>query len=152
MEVQRFFCQFMVQKNCFTVVNMGQKCIVGILWRHKKGETIKVTIAVRILIIIFKLKQHLLLSNSYKRVNRLEVTIKEKFNSVFPPENADPPMECFDENVLKFKNGKTEVWMESVQPFVTYRPNGKIDKVIFSYKVVLPADLVCDHCVLQVKL
>ncbi len=55
------------------------------------------------------------------------------------PLNADPSKECFENNKLKFENGLEEVQLES----------GRKDEYNFYYKVQLPKDLTCQHCVFQ---
>ncbi len=62
-------------------------------------------------------------------------------------------MSCFDNNVLRFENGLTEVEMNSVKPLQFKDPEtGELENEIFNYRVRLPKDLVCEHCILQVFL
>ncbi len=61
-------------------------------------------------------------------------------------------MKCFDDNVLSFENGLKEIEMNSVKPLqIKDETTGEIDAEYFNYRVILPKDLVCEHCVLQVN-
>ncbi len=66
--------------------------------------------------------------------------------------NSDPSKECFEKNKLKFENGEVEVDLRSGvrSRGVAYPPNKQngTDQ-FFTYKVQLPKDLTCKHCVFQ---
>ncbi len=55
------------------------------------------------------------------------------------PENADPTKECFENNKLKFENGQDRADVMS----------GQINGNDFTYKVQLPEEKTCEHCVFQ---
>ncbi len=55
--------------------------------------------------------------------------------------NNDPEMQCFERNVLKFENGKSEMELAK----------GRRRGVYHIFNVQLPLDLTCDHCVFQVE-
>jgi len=54
------------------------------------------------------------------------------------------PEECFENNKLKFENGLEEVQLESGT-----KDGEDIKKKNFYFKVQLPKDLTCQHCVFQ---
>ena len=66
--------------------------------------------------------------------------------------NSDPSKECFEKNKLKFENGMVEVDLRSGvgSKGVAYAPNNvNGTDNFFTYKVQLPKDLTCKHCVFQ---
>ena len=67
--------------------------------------------------------------------------------------NTDPDMECFEKNILAFEDGSEKFWMREVKGSrykftdtngVNHKLGGR------AARVILPADLTCKHCILQV--
>jgi hypothetical protein len=60
----------------------------------------------------------------------------------------NPPKECFPQNKLRFDNGLVERDLWSVVP---EKPTNTTEQItgIFRYKVQLPKDLTCEHCLFQ---
>ncbi len=56
--------------------------------------------------------------------------------------SVDPTMDCFDRNPLRFENGATSM------PMIFRTMNDAGENV---YRVQLPGNLVCNHCLLQVR-
>ena len=66
--------------------------------------------------------------------------------------DRDPSQECFDANVLKFTNGKSERdVLEGVNKALANYKYGKTEQ-LYHFYVRLPQDLTCEHCVLQVSI
>lgn len=70
-------------------------------------------------------------------------------------EKVDPSMECFDQNDLFFENGATTFPLNDgkVVNLPIYDKLGAVIKKhnMFEFKVKLPNDLVCEHCLFQWK-
>ena len=62
--------------------------------------------------------------------------------------SRDPTMECFDQNPLRFANGRTIVQFQE-GPFVNPPPTEGPTR---EFKVQLPANMVCNHCLFQVQI
>lgn len=63
--------------------------------------------------------------------------------------NKDPSQACFDHNVLKYTNNElSRDLLEGKQGKGNYK-FGTPDQ-FYTFYVRLPADLTCEHCVLQV--
>ena len=70
-----------------------------------------------------------------------------QFRICVAPEKGDPSKDCFEKNKLKFENGQDEVDLWSVVP-VQQKFGSELGQ-IFKYKVQLPRNLTCKHCLFQ---
>ena len=62
----------------------------------------------------------------------------------------DPSQSCFDANILKFANGETSKSINAADTKVVNKFSWGT-QVISTYNIVLPANLTCTHCMLQVS-
>jgi len=71
-----------------------------------------------------------------------------------PNSSEDPNNGCFDRNILKFENGQDKFPMNDgpMERDTHYDVNGNFEKLTSwnTFKVQLPNNLLCDHCVFQV--
>jgi len=70
-------------------------------------------------------------------------------------EKVDPTMECFDQNNLLFENGETTFPLNDGKkirvPVYDALGNQIKNTTEFQFKVKLPKNLVCEHCLFQWK-
>merc|ERR1712110_631304 len=63
---------------------------------------------------------------------------------------ADPKMECFENNILKFTDGSTEMALnDGVASNTVVDDDGSIKRGNFVFRVTLPDYLTCNHCLFQ---
>jgi len=60
--------------------------------------------------------------------------------------SVDPTNDCFNRNPLRFANGKTIVKLNDAEIV-----NRNTNQMAFVYSVRLPENLVCNHCLFQVR-
>merc|ERR1712110_1284248 len=97
---------------------------------------------------------------TYKQGSTIEVRIhvpaKHKggphsFHICESPMGEDPTQECLDANQLEFDNGELEREIDDVRVKGARLPPNNTLVPTYLFKIKLPADLKCEHCVLQWK-
>ena len=74
-----------------------------------------------------------------------EGTIELQVCQVTNP-SVDPTNDCFNRNPLRFANGQTVMQFDDAEIV-----NRDTDQMAFVYSVQLPENLVCNHCLFQVR-